>query len=460
LAAGLPEPERIPFFESLPISSHRVSSDRTGNGHEPTSTPENATMASLNVLREASCAEGFCSLGCIAWLYRKIRGSFFLIVGSHTCQFFVQSALGVMVFSEPRFATAIIEEGDLAAKTADFAHIELDRIVGEIVKEYDPTIVFLVGTCPSEIIKVDLENIGEMLSEKYGRPVMFAPVSGLEHTFTQGEDGVLQALLQISPTPTPEMPRELVLVGAVADTVEDEILQQLKALDIPVRGVLPARDPRKLPAIGPNTVCVALQPYLSMTMRALKGRGAEVLSCRTPIGPAASRQFYETICRAFGKEPPAVLAELEAEAWDRIGPERQMLIGKRIAVVGDNLLELPIANLLNEMGAEIVELSTPYFNRKAMAADIDCLPDGLTVYEKPDVISQAQRVIDLKPDLTICGLGLANPFESKGLPTKWSIEFTFTPIHGFQHAKDLAEIIARPVKRGNLMAQRGWYVNQ
>jgi light-independent protochlorophyllide reductase subunit N len=414
-------------------------------------------MASLNVLREASCTEGFCSLGCIAWLYRKIRGSFFLIVGSHTCQFFVQSALGVMVFAEPRFATAIIEEGDLAAKTADFAHIELDRIVGDIVNEYDPSVLFLVGTCPSEIIKVDLENIGGGLTEKFQRPVMFAPVSGLEHTFTQGEDGVLQALLTICPNTTPDTPRELVLVGAVADNVEDEIIAQLKDLDIPFRGFLPSRDPRLLPAIGPNTVAVAVQPYLSMTMRAVKARGAEILSCRTPIGPTASRQFYESICRAFGKDASS-LAELEAQAWERIGPEREMLLGKRIAVIGDNLLELPIANLLHEMGAEIVELSTPYFNRKAMAADIECLPDGLTVYEKPDVIVQTQRVSDLKPDLIICGLGLANPFESRGLPTKWSIEFTFTPIHGFAHAKDLAEIIVRPVRRGNLMAQRGWYV--
>jgi light-independent protochlorophyllide reductase subunit N len=426
----------------------------------PTLFLENPPMASLNVIREASCAEGFCSLGCIAWLYRKIRGSFFLIVGSHTCQYFMQSALSVMIFSEPRFATAIIEESDLAAKTADFAHLELDRIVGDIVREYNPTIIFLVGTCPAEIIKVDLQNIGEMLTQKYARPVMFAPVSGLEHTFTQGEDGVLQALLTISPEEAPGTPRELLLVGAVGDLVEDEILEQLAALEIPVRGVLPARDPRRLPAIGPNTVAVALQPYLSMTMNALKRRGVEVLACRTPIGPTATRQFYEAICRAFGKEPPASLATLEAEAWERIGPERELLIGKRVAIIGDNLLELPIANLLCEMGAEIVELSTPYFNRKAMAADVACLPEGLTLYEKPDVIAQAERVIALKPDLTICGLGLANPFESRGLPTKWSIEFTFTPIHGFRHAKDLAEIIARPIRRGNLMAQRGWYVSQ
>jgi light-independent protochlorophyllide reductase subunit N len=44
-------------------------------------------------------------------------------------------------------------------------------------------------------------------------------------------------------------------------------------------------------------------------------------------------------------------------------------------------------------------------------------------------------------------LGLANPLESEGITTKWSIELLFTPIQGFDQAADLAELFARPLVR-------------
>ena len=69
----------------------------------------------------------FCGLTGIIWLHRKIQDAFFLVVGSRTCAHLIQSAAGVMIFAEPRFATAIMEERDLAG-LAD-ANEELDRVV-------------------------------------------------------------------------------------------------------------------------------------------------------------------------------------------------------------------------------------------------------------------------------------------------------------------------------------------
>mgnify|MGYP006262742581 FL=1 len=51
------------------------------------------------------------------------------------------------------------------------------------------------------------------------------------------------------------------------------------------------------------------------------------------------------------------------------------------------------------------------------------------------------------PDLTVCGLGLANPLEAKGLTTKWAIELVFSPIHFYEQAADLASLFARPINR-------------
>jgi light-independent protochlorophyllide reductase subunit N len=67
--------------------------------------------------------------------------------------------------------------------------------------------------------------------------------------------------------------------------------------------------------------------------------------------------------------------------------------------------------------------------------------------EGQDVERQLDRCRDSHPDIVVCGLGLANPLESEGISTKWSIELLFTPIQGFDQAGDLAELFARPLVR-------------
>ena len=67
--------------------------------------------------------------------------------------------------------------------------------------------------------------------------------------------------------------------------------------------------------------------------------------------------------------------------------------------------------------------------------------------EGQDVDKQLDRCRAAKPDLTVCGLGLANPLEVEGLTTKWSIELVFTPIHGYEQAGDLANLFSRPLDR-------------
>ncbi|PIX64479.1 MAG: ferredoxin:protochlorophyllide reductase (ATP-dependent) subunit N, partial [Sphingomonadales bacterium CG_4_10_14_3_um_filter_58_15] len=104
------------------------------------------------VLKERGQREVFCGLTGIVWLHRKMQDAFFLVVGSRTCAHLLQSAAGVMIFAEPRFATAIMEERDLAG-LAD-ANEELDRIVDQLLaRRPEIKSLFLVGSCPSEVIK-------------------------------------------------------------------------------------------------------------------------------------------------------------------------------------------------------------------------------------------------------------------------------------------------------------------
>jgi hypothetical protein len=84
-----------------------------------------AAKPARDVLKQRGQREVFCGLTSIMWLHRKMQDAFFLIVGSRTCAHLMQSAAGVMIFAEPRFATAIIDERDLAGM-ADM-NDELDK---------------------------------------------------------------------------------------------------------------------------------------------------------------------------------------------------------------------------------------------------------------------------------------------------------------------------------------------
>ena len=83
------------------------------------------------IIRERGQHEVFCGLTGIVWLHRKIQDAFFLVVGSRTCAHLIQSAAGVMIFAEPRFGTAIIDERDLAGLIAAGQIFGVDLDIGQ-----------------------------------------------------------------------------------------------------------------------------------------------------------------------------------------------------------------------------------------------------------------------------------------------------------------------------------------
>ena len=43
--------------------------------------------------------------------------------------------------------------------------------------------------------------------------------------------------------------------------------------------------------------------------------------------------------------------------------------------------------------------------------------------------------------------------EARGINTKWSVEFTFAQIHGFTNARDILELVTRPLRRNLALNQ-------
>jgi light-independent protochlorophyllide reductase subunit N len=460
-----------------------------------TAAIESTAPSALNFECETGNYHTFCPISCVAWLYQKIEDSFFLVIGTKTCGYFLQNAMGVMIFAEPRYAMAELEEGDISAQLKDYE--ELKRLCLQIKRDRNPSVIVWIGTCTTEIIKMDLEGLAPKLEAEIGIPIVTARANGLDYAFTQGEDTVLASMVHKCPSPNQvkaEGEKEernsiqkllnfgrkkedikteqeefvnhapLVLFGSLPDPVVTNLTLELKKQGVQVSGWLPAKRYTELPVIDEGYYVAGVNPFLSRTATTLmRRRKCKLIGAPFPIGPDGTRAWIEKICSVLGIEPQG-LDEREAQIWASLEDYIQLIRGKSVFFMGDNLLEVSLARFLIRCGMTCQEIGIPYMDKRYQAAELallekTCQEMGVplpNIVEKPDNYNQIQRIYDLKPDLVITGMAHANPLEARGINTKWSVEFTFAQIHGFTNARDILELATRPLRRNNNLKELGW----
>jgi light-independent protochlorophyllide reductase subunit N len=423
----------------------------------------------------------FCPISCVAWLYQKIEDSFFLVIGTKTCGYFLQNALGVMIFAEPRYAMAELEEGDISAQLSDYK--ELKRLCLQIKRDRNPSVIFWIGTCTTEIIKMDLEGIAPKLEVEIGLPIVVARANGLDYAFTQGEDTVLAALAQrniekrdfsdsnstLSTVKDNENDQTyvdhppLILFGSIPDPVANQLSLELKKHGVKISGWLPSKRYAEIPNIKEGYYVCGINPYLSRTATTLmRRRKCKLISAPFPIGPDGTRAWIEKICDVFNIQPKG-LEEREADIWKTLQPYVDIIKGKSVFFMGDNLLEISLARFLIRCGMKVYEIGIPYMDKRYQGAELvlletTCEMMGIplpTIVEKPDNYNQIDRIREMQPDLVITGMAHANPLEARGINTKWSVEFTFAQIHGFTNAVDVLELVTRPLRRNKKLDEIG-----
>ena len=417
-------------------------------------SPVQEVKMDFQPLKERGQREVFCGLTGIIWLHRKIQDAFFLVVGSRTCAHLIQSAAGVMIFAEPRFATAIIDDRDLAG-LAD-ANDELDKVVKQLLaRRPDIKLLFLVGSCPSEVIKLDLSRAAQRLSKTFTPNVRILNYSGsgIETTFTQGEDACLAALAQDIPKESNLEEVELLIVGCLADVVEDQFTRIFNELGLKSFAFFPPRESTQQIKIGNKTKYLLAQPFLTDTARVLENMGAQRIPAPFPLGVEGTEKWFLAAANELGVQHEVfekVISPQRERAKKALQVHREVLQGTSIFFFPDSQLEIPLARFLNrELGMSLMEVGVPYLHRQHMAEELAMLDPKTQLSEGQHVENQLDRCRAQQPDMVVCGLGLANPLEADGFTTKWSIELVFTPIQGFNQAADLAELFARPLTRKN-----------
>jgi light-independent protochlorophyllide reductase subunit N len=388
--------------------------------------------------------DDFCSLAPIGWLHHKMQDSFFLVVGTGSCQGFLQTALGVMIFAQPRFATALLDEDDLAGRDALSALLPLVRT---IVDEHAPKAIFLGSTCTPEILKMNVQGCAAPLERETGVRVYPARMDGFDAAYTEGEDHVLAAMIARAPVTDDA---NLVILGCLSALEEAEIGLECRAMGLPQPQFLPGESALDVPAIGRNTVLAPVHPYLyGACSSAARERKCRVPALMFPYGPDGTRAFYEGLATAFGRT--VSYAEREAQAWAACEREIAPLRGASIAFYSDALLELPLGRTLRAAGARIPFISTPKVYRKFHAAESARL-EGVDILEAPDRFEAFERLSRDRPDLVVANLNVANALEGMGFSVKWSTELTFQPIRGFSGAPTLFGMFASARRRHDALA--------
>ncbi|NCC37252.1 MAG: ferredoxin:protochlorophyllide reductase (ATP-dependent) subunit N, partial [Chloroflexia bacterium] len=313
----------------------------------------------------------------------------------------------------------------------------------EITREHHPSVIFLLSSCTPEVMKVEFEGLAQSVSTPEV-PVLFVPASGLDFTFSQSEDSVLQALIPFCPEAPPDDKR-VVFLGSVNDAIADDFLFEASRLGIPVAGFLPANHFHELPPIGPGTIIAPLQPFLAKVANQLTNdRGATVMSSLFPFGPDGCRAFWEDLAAHFDLKVD--LSEREAASWARIKEHTDLLKGKKVFLSADTLLELPLARFIRAAGAEVLECSTPYINRRFHARELALL-DGVRLVEQANFERQLRSIAEEQPDLVISNIITANPLIGHGVVAKWGTEFIFSPIHGWAGVNTLVGLFTRALRR-------------
>ena len=204
-------------------------------------------------------------------------------------------------------------------------------------------------------------------------------------------------------------------------------------------------------AIGKKSKFILVQPFLTDTTEALEKRGASRINAPFPFGEEGTTLWLREIKESYGvSDDKFEIATSAPRKRAQVGLEklRASLQGKTIFFFPDSQLEIPLARFLSrECGMKLIEVGSPYINRSLVDKDLELIEDMPLISEGQDVDLQLDRCRESNPDITVCGLGLANPLEAEGLTTKWAIELVFTPIHGYEQAQDLAELFVRPLKR-------------
>ncbi len=286
-------------------------------------------------------AQPSCSMVGLGTLFLETPGNFAVLIhGDVDC---INPFLRVFPFrlapdfhdtllGSQRFYSTALNETDVVTGVTGKRALETIELVSRSGVDQ----IFLLGSCLSEMIGEDLEEIAREADRRFGVSVTPLSTGGLRLK-SQPEllDWFSELMLTNVPLPESTDPKALTLVGYPAlRPMERAELERVLALgDLRLAAELPSRtsvERWKLVASA-STHVVADRRMFPRLMGRLEQSGS-LLELPPPVGVGPTRQFYTAILDSFSTSN-GPLAEMEGEATLAVTRLAEPLRGRKVAYI-------------------------------------------------------------------------------------------------------------------------------
>ncbi|MGM5487556.1 MAG: nitrogenase component 1 [Nanobdellota archaeon] len=354
------------------------------------------------------CYPSFCSLGAITWLSERIPDAYFIVVGTETCSHFLSVTVHPYRFPRAEFTTLVLEERDVSL--GNYEESLMDLIQG-LHTEFAGKTVFLLNTCATRILQLDIGSVVRRLNESYPERFYNVKTSGLTTAYTEGEDLLVESYLRT--LPVRDGCGRAVFLGVVDDEIQREITAQVDAECLFLPEFTTDLELRT------KDTFIPIHPYLGHSTTYLRRQGLMVLDAGTPVGTVLTNDFYGTIAHQFGTEHTPLAGD-------------EPLRGD-YALMADNLYEPALAEYIFRNGGNVVYASTPGPNGSLTAS--------------PDSLEELEHLFTRPVDVVICPNEYAGLLNKRGIATIWSLKFLNGNIYGYCGAQRLHSIFDHPESR-------------
>lgn len=323
---------------------------------------------------------------------------------------------------------------------------KLRRAIQEVLERYRPGMIGVIGTCTSSIIGDDLDGICTDLERESGTPIIPFHAAGFKHQVcNMGTDEAFNMIIDRMERRNDINRGSINFINfpAIVGHWKEffEILPYLERLGIRINTHAPClinfRELlEKFPQAELNVVrCTGMG--LQSAEYAEKRLGIPYLRLPRPVSIQYTRDFILGIATYFGLQPEAsvLIREEEERIAERLNRVRSKLKGRRVAITSGPGKNIALAQLMTELGMEVVYLAPvkvdPLYHEllqawlKSTGQDPEFLSE-VSVYETEAILSR------LRPDLYL-GIPVDRLSASRlGIPSIDMIAISYPQLAGFE----------------------------
>ncbi|MTV50844.1 chlorophyllide a reductase subunit Y [Heliobacillus mobilis] len=287
-------------------------------------------------------------------------------------------------------------------------HHKLLEAIQQIIREEKPEFIPVINLCVATTVGIDIDEMARQIPEII--PIRITGFGTRSHAEAKDValEGIFKKLKQLGDHKLRE-PKAVAAVGEIfpADAITLENL--MVKLGLKFRAQVPSKDINDFrKALNVSTIA-CLHPFYTKTMRQFSEVGIDHIA-GAPVGIENTYNWIKEIAAKAGAD--AALAEKvareEQEAVRQVVNGPLNLKGARILVAGYEGIELLVARLLIEAGADVPYVSTSIGKSALTEADVNwLLARGIEVKFRKSAADDLVAVKKYKPDIALAATDVA-----------------------------------------------------